>query len=187
MSKVVVVFHSGYGHTAKLAEAVAKGASSVEGSEVKLIPVAEAEAHWDDFQNADAIIMGAPTYMGSLSAEFKKFMEQSSKFWMTQSWKDKIAGGFTNSASLSGDKLSSILQLVVFAGQHSMIWVSVGVPAPTSDYGNTDNHNRMGSFLGVMSQSPHNSSPETAPPNGDLKTGESYGKRIAEYANRLKA
>ena len=107
MTKVVVVFHSGYGHTAKLAEAVAQGASSVNGAEVKLIPVAEAESHWDDFQNADAIIMGAPTYMGSLSAEFKKFMELSSKFWMQQSWKDKIAGGFTNSASLSGDKLPS--------------------------------------------------------------------------------
>ena len=159
----------------------------MNGAEVKLIPVAEAESHWNDLQSADAMIMAAPTYMGSLSAEFKKFMELSSKFWMQQAWKDNIAGGFTNSASLSGDKLNSLLQLVVFAGQHSMIWVSTGIPSPSSDYANTGNLNRLGSYLGVMAQSPASESFDIAPPIGDIETGIAYGKRVAEIASRLKS
>lgn len=187
MAKVLVVFRSGYGHTAKLAEAVAKGAGSVEGAEVKMIPFAEVEFHWNDFQSADAIIMGARPTWGVFQPSSKKFMELSSKFWMQQTWKDKIAGGFTNSASFSVDKLNSLLQLVVFVGQHSMIWVNTGIPAPSSDYANTGNLNRVGSYLGVMAQSPASESPDIAPPIGNIETGFAYGKRVAEIAPRLKS
>ncbi len=102
MSKVAIVFHSGYGHTAEVAKAVARGTKAVAGSDVQLIPVAEVDKHWDDLAAADAIIFGAPTYMGSVSAPFKAFMDASSKVWMTQGWKDKIAAGFTHSGSQGG-------------------------------------------------------------------------------------
>jgi len=82
--KVVVVYHSGYGHTVKIAEAVAKGAATVEGAVVSLIETEEAPTRWDILDEADAIIMGAPTYMGSLSAPFKAFMDAMSHLQPTR-------------------------------------------------------------------------------------------------------
>lgn len=122
MSKIVVVYHSGYGHTEVQAKAVARGAAKVEGSEVKLLNVEEAQQQWDTLNAADAIIFGSPTYMGSASAQFKGFMDASSSIWYQRGWKDKVAAGFTTSASQSGDKLNTLIQLTVFAAQHGMIW-----------------------------------------------------------------
>ncbi len=185
MTKIAVVYHSGYGHTAKQAEAVAKGAGSVAGAQVQLIGVADADKHWDDLAKADAIIFGAPTYMGSVSAPFKAFMDASSKAWFSLAWKDKIAAGFTNSASQSGDKLNSLIQLAVFAAQHGMVWVGTGLmPGNNSSKGSVEDVNRLGSFLGAMAQSNSDAPPELAPPPADLKTAELLGERVALAAKR---
>ena len=128
MRLIVIVYHSGYGHTAKQAEAVARGALSVAGVTAALIKVEEIDQHWAELEKADAIVFGSPTYMGSASAPFKAFMDASSKVWAAQGWKDKLAAGFTNSASQSGDKLSTLQQLAIFAAQHGMIWIGLGLP-----------------------------------------------------------
>ena len=69
MATIAVVFHSGYGHTLRMAQAVAQGAGA------ELVPIdAEgnvSEAGWETLSAADAIIMGSPTYMGSVSWQFK--------------------------------------------------------------------------------------------------------------------
>lgn len=179
MIKIAVVYHSGYGHTKKQAEAVARGASA------QLISVADVEAHWDDLAQADAIIFGAPTYMGSLSAEFKKFMEASSKPWFSQAWKDKIAAGFTNSASMNGDKLNSLVQLSVFAAQHSMIWVSLGMMPSNSSKAQRNDLNYLGSYIGAMAQSDSDMGADIVPPQGDLDTAEQFGKRVAEVTKQF--
>src|SRR6266700_2438460 len=111
MARIVIVYHSGYGHTAVQAEAVARGARGIAGAAVQLVKVEDADQHWPDLADADAIIFGTPTYMGSASAAVRTFMDTSSKPWAAQAWKDKIAAGFTNSASQSGDKLSTLQQL----------------------------------------------------------------------------
>jgi NAD(P)H dehydrogenase (quinone) len=130
MSKVCVVYHSGYGHTQKQAEAVAEGIASESGAECRLLPVAELESEeapaWAELDACDAMIFGSPTYMGSASAAFKQFMEASSKRWMEQRWADKLAAGFTNSGSQNGDKQNTLLQFVTFAAQHGMLWVNLG-------------------------------------------------------------
>lgn len=147
MAKVVVVYHSGFGHTAKQAEAVRQGAAAVPGVSVTLAPVEQIDAHWQDLDAADTIIFGAPTYMGSASAAFKGFMDASSKVWSTHKWKDKIAAGFTNSASHSGDKLNTLVQLSVFAAQHGMHWVNLGLmPGNNSSQGGPEDLNRIGSY-----------------------------------------
>src|SRR6202043_3828822 len=76
--KIVVVYHSGYGHTVKIAKAVASGAATLKGASVEPITAEDAPGRWELFDGADAIIMGAPTYMGSLSAPFKAFMDATS-------------------------------------------------------------------------------------------------------------
>lgn len=187
--RVAVVFHSGYGHTKVVAEAVARGAKEAK-ADVNVIQVDKhgqiSPEEWQTLDDADAIIFGAPTYMGSLSGSYKMFMDATSKPWMGQKWKDKIAGGFTNSMGMSGDKLSSMQQLVVLAGQHGMIWVSLGeLGAPSSAPHQRDPNaiNRVASYLGVMAQS-DNDSPEKTPPLGDIKTAEGYGARVANAAQR---
>ena len=108
--KIAIVYHSGYGHTEVVANHVAKGARDA-GAEVSIIKAEEVaksdEGPWDKLNEADAIIFGSPTYMGSASASMKAFMEASSKVWFTHGWKDKLAAGFTNSGAINGDKLNT--------------------------------------------------------------------------------
>lgn len=186
MTKISIVYHSGYGHTAKQAEAVALGAASVAGAHTQLVPVEKIDQHWSDLEAADAIIFGSPTYMGSVSAPFKSFMDASSKVWFQQKWKDKIAAGFTNSAGHSGDKLNTLIQLVVFAAQHSMHWVNLGLmPGNSSSTGSPEDLNRLSGYLGAMAQSNSDVAPEIAPAGSDLRTAAHLGQRVAEVAQRL--
>ena len=185
MSSIAIVFHSGYGHTKVVAEAVARGVEKVPGTSALLVPVEDVEQHWDALDAADAIVFGAPTYMGSASAPFKTFMDASSKKWYGSAWKDKIAAGFTNSASQSGDKLNTLFQLAIFAAQHSMVWIGTGLmPGNNNSKGSVEDLNRLGSFLGVMSQSNSDQGPDVAPPKADQQTAEHLGTRVAEAALR---
>jgi multimeric flavodoxin WrbA len=186
MTTIAIAFHSGYGHTRRQAEAVLAGAASVSGAAAKLYPVdALDEAQWAELDAADAIIFGAPTYMGSASAKFKEFMDASSKRWFTQAWKNKVAAGFTTSASQSGDKLNTLIQLMVFANQQAMIWVGLDImPGNNSSKGSVDDLNRLGSFSGAMAQANADQGAE-AMLESDLKTAERLGARVAETAAAL--
>jgi NAD(P)H dehydrogenase (quinone) len=185
MSQIAIVYHSGYGHTARQAEAVARGVRGSPGAAAHLIRAEAVEQHWPTLAAADAIIFGAPTYMGSLSAPFKAFMEASSKAWAAQAWKDKLAAGFTNSASQNGDKLASLQQLAIFAAQHGMVWVGLGLlPGNNTSTASPEDLNRLGSFLGAMAQSNADQGPEHGPTQADLRTAEHLGGRVAEAAAR---
>lgn len=184
---LAVVYHSRYGHTEVIAKAVAKGAAEVPETKVDLIRVQEdgtiTSKEWKRLESIDGIIFGAPTYMGSLSGPFKVFMDSTSKLFSKRIWQDKITGGFTNSGALSGDKLSSLLQLVVFTSQHGMVWVgSTSLPEQKAT---PESINRLGSYVGTMAQSSQ-ASPKDTPPTGDLKTAELYGHRIATALKRWK-
>jgi len=182
MTSVAVVYHSGYGHTAEVAKAVAHGANFVDGITAKLIRVEDVDKHWDDLDAADAIIFGAPTYMGSASAPFKAFMDASSKVWFKQGWKDKIAAGFTHSGSQGGDKYNTITQLFTLAMQHGMIWVGLGLmPGNNSSKGSVNDLNRLGSSTGSLTQSNTDQGAEAIPAS-DLKTAEHLGRRVALVA-----
>lgn len=187
MSKrIAVVYHSTYGHTEALAKSVLKGVQQVAGTESRLIPVSDAKNEWAWLESADAIIFGCPTYMGSTSAGFKAFMEESSAVWAEQKWKDKLAAGFTNSASQSGDKLNTLVDLAIFAAQHSMIWVSLGLmPGNNDSRASVNDINRIGSYLGAMAQSNKDQGPADAPPANDHETASMLGRRVAEIAGRF--
>jgi NAD(P)H dehydrogenase (quinone) len=181
MRKLVVAFHSGYGHTRKVAEAVVDGAAAVAGVEAGLIDLgAIDDAGWRRLAEADAIVFGAPTYMGGPSAQFKAFADASAKVWFTQGWKDKIAGGFTCSLTMSGDKYATLMAMVTLAMQHGMVWVGLGM-LPSERAGDPDQLNRLGSYLGLMAQA-DNLPPDQSPPPGDLETAFAYGQRIAGFA-----
>ena len=186
--RVAVVYHSGYGHTERQAMAVAAGARSVGDTDVLLIKVESAQDEWATLERADAIIFGAPTYMGSASAGFKTFMDATSRAVYAQglAWKDKVAAGFTNSASRSGDKLATLQQIAVFAAQHGMHWVNLGLPPGHNHSKSTeDTLNRHGYSLGAGAQSNADEGPAEAPPVADLRTAEHLGRRVATVAKEL--
>ncbi len=191
MANIVIAYHSGFGHTKAIAERVHAGAAGVSGVTATILNVEELPApgadrslggRWGELNAADAIIFGTPTYMGDVSWVFKRFMEYSSGIWFGQGWKDKIAAGFTNSGGLSGDKLQTLQTLMVFANQHSMLWVSTGV-TPSIYTGDGKNLNRLSSYSGLMTQADQGP-PDQTPPQGDRLTGEAFGARVAQATKR---
>jgi multimeric flavodoxin WrbA len=188
-AKVCVIYHSGYGHTARLAESVAAGVRRVDGVECLIVSVeelenAEADA-WSRIDQADAMIFGCPTYMGSPSAGIKKFMEMTSPRWFEQKWADKLAAGFTNSGSHNGDKQNTLVGLATFAAQHGMVWINLNIlPGNNTAKGTVDDPNRLGSCLGAMSQSNIDQGPDLVPPQTDLDTGARLGERVALCTRR---
>jgi multimeric flavodoxin WrbA len=187
--KIVVVYHSGYGHTEKIAQAVARGAAAVIGASAELVTAEAAQGRWELLDGADAIIMGAPTYMGSLSAPFKTFMDATSHLqYVEKRWAGKVAAGFTNGASRGGDKQNSLVQLMTFAAQHQMHWVNLGLNYGNNrSYTNEDILNRDSYTLGMVGQADMDLSGDVAPPPSDLRTAEFLGHRVAEVAQELSA
>ncbi|MEC5319323.1 flavodoxin family protein [Brenneria populi subsp. brevivirga] len=178
---ISIIYDSGYGHTQKQAEAIAEGVHSVSECKVQLIAVAEGPIDWETLAASDAIIFGSPTYNGTISARFKQFMEDSTRTaWVPQAWRNKIAAGFTNSGSMHGDKLNSLITLSLFAAQHGMVWVGLDLFPGKSD----DELNRVGGWLGAMAYS-KDESPELSPINSDLDTATYLGKRVAELTQRF--
>jgi multimeric flavodoxin WrbA len=182
MSKIVIVYHSGYGHTKKVAEAVA------EGSGGTLLAIdAEgnlSEGSWEQLAAATTIVFGSPTYMGSVSWQFKKFADASSKPWFSQAWKDKLAAGFTNSASMNGDKLSTLHYLFTLSQQHGMLWVGTGMMPSNSRAATRDDINYVASSSGLMTATPSDASVDQMVP-GDIATAKKFGERIAAATARF--
>ena len=181
MTQIAVVYHSGYGHTQRLAQAVAEGANA------QLVAIDAdgnlPEGGWETLAAASAIIFGSPTYMAGPSWQFKKFADASSKAWFSQSWKDKLFAGFTNSASTNGDKQITLDYLFHLAMQHGGLWVGNGMLPANSKAAQRDDVNWIGSFSGAMSQSPSDASAAEMFA-GDLETGRQFGRRVAAAAER---
>ena len=176
---IAIVYHSPYGHTAKVASFIAQGAQQA-GVQVHSMNIEQID--WDILDQSDAIVFGCPTYMGNLTSGLKLFMEQSSKRWLARAWQGKVAGGFTNGGGLSGDKLAVLQQINLFAMQHGMLWA--GLPMmPTGR--SAQDLNRMSSFLGLMTQS-DNAPVEITPPQGDLNTALWFGEYLGLLLNKFK-
>ncbi|MCA1978409.1 MAG: flavodoxin family protein [Thiobacillus sp.] len=181
MSKnIVVVYHSGYGHTRRVAEAVARGAQAA------LLPIDEhgnlPAAGWDAIAEARAVIFGSPTYLANVSWQFKRFIDASSAVWAKQGWKNKLAAGFTNSAGINGDKLMTLQTLVAMAQQHGMLWAGTGMMPSNVKASGREDLNYLASFTGLMTATPADAGVDEMHP-GDLRTAEAFGARIANIVH----
>jgi NAD(P)H dehydrogenase (quinone) len=194
VTNIAVVYQSGKGHTRFLAEAAQKGIQQVPDVSGQIFEIVGKDVHEGRFTNpvlmealdlSDGIIFGCATYMGSGSTIFKAFLEAAFlPHWLEQRWKDKIAAGFTNSASQNGDKLFTLLQLNVFAMQMGMIWVGVGdLPGNNWSGGARSDLNRLGTWVGAMGQS---NADEDKPSIGDIDTAERLGRRVALIGRRFR-
>jgi multimeric flavodoxin WrbA len=183
MSQIVVVYHSGYGHTQRIAQEVASGADA------DLLPI-DADGNlpdggWELLAAADAIVFGPPTYMGGPSWQFKKFADASSKAWFTRAWQDKFFAGFSVSASLNGDKGQTLAYLNTLASQHGGLWVSLGMMPANTQAATRNDVNNLGGSVGLMVQAPSDAGAD-AIPSGDVETARKFGERVAAVVGKFK-
>jgi multimeric flavodoxin WrbA len=184
---VVVAYHSGWGHTAVLAEAVADGARQADATATALAVDNITKSHWAALDGADAIVFGTPTYMGNVSAGFQTFAESTSGRCMSGAWRDKVAAGFTNSGGKSGDKLHSLMSILVLAAQQHMHWVNLGLaPGWTSSTSSEDDLNRLGFFLGAGAQTDTDVGADRMH-DSDVRTCRQLGGRVADVTAQLLA
>jgi len=184
MSKVALVYHSGYGHTQRVAQAVAQAARA----DVVVIDADGnvSESDWAVLDAATAIIMGSPTYMGMASWQFKKFADASSKRWFTRAWQNKLFAGFTVSASLNGDKGMTLAYMNTLASQHGGLWVSLGLAPANTQAATRGDVNNLGGSVGLLVQAPSDAGADKIP-QGDIDTAAKFGERVAALAAKWQA
>jgi NAD(P)H dehydrogenase (quinone) len=189
VSKIAIVYFSGYGHTARQAEAVRAGAQSVANALVNVYRINDTGdlpgGVLEELGLADAFIYGSPTYMGGPAWQFKKFADSSAKAFFARKWKDRLAAGFTNSASVNGDKYSTIQYFWTLSQQHGQLWIGTGLLPANMKANIPADLNWTAGFAGALAISPSDASPEEAPQSGDLETAKLLGKRVAEFAKLL--
>lgn len=181
-TNIVVAYHSITGTTAALAHGVLEGIATVDNAQPVELKIEghdliegrySNEASLDLITNAAGVVFGSPTFMGSVSAQFKAFADASSDLWADSMWSDKIAGGFTIGSNFSGDQLSSIQYMHLLASQHGMLWASLDLPGGD----NAKCRNRLGSQSGLVA---HSESGDIDPI--DLETARYLGKRVAQLS-----
>lgn len=187
MTTVSIIYHSGFGSTTKVAKRVTQGATSVDGVTAQSFAITAEQLNdvgqWQDdeimqkLQASDAIIFGSPTYMGMVSGLFKCFADATAPLWMEMAWKDKLAGGFTSSSHPSGDKVMTLHYMATLATQLRMIWVGTG-EAASHMTGSDEGIDKWGYYMGVGTLGTIQDG-ASVPDEGDLKTAEKYGERIA--------
>lgn len=144
MAKVLVLYHSTYGHTEKMAEAVAEGARSVEGVTVDIKRVAETVpeelarqsgykldqaapiARVEDLADYDAVIVGAGTRYGTAAAQMRQFWDQTGPMWAKGALTGKVGSAFASTATQHGGQETTLIGLIQTLLHHGM--VVVGLP-----------------------------------------------------------
>jgi NAD(P)H dehydrogenase (quinone) len=182
MPAVAIVYHSTTGTTGQLAQALLAGVQTVEQVQASVHRIDGEDIHQGRFVNekfievigqADAIVFGSPTYMGSVSAQFKAFADATGELWAARQWADKIAAGFTIGSNYAGDQLSTLQYLKTFASQHGMLWLGLDIPGGFE----SGVRNRLGSQSGLIAQTRDNTVHAD-----DLGTAKYLGARVAKFA-----
>lgn len=184
--KIVIVYHSVTGTTAQLAESIAAGCHSVTAVDLQLLRIEGKDITQGRYKNsavfeaidqADAVIFGSPTFMGSVSAQFKSFADATAgDHWGEQLWSDKVAAGFTVGTGYCGDTLHSLHYLQILAAQHGMLWTGLDLAGA----GDVKAPNRLGAQAGLIVRAVDGAIEEP-----DLQTAFYLGQRVVRVAGLL--
>jgi NAD(P)H dehydrogenase (quinone) len=203
--KVLVVYHSLYGHVLQLAHAVSEGAGKVGGVDVSMRRVDEFEeivrekvesdtyfrTTWEqqkdipvctleDLREADGIIIGCPTRYGNMTAQMKKLIDSTVQLWLEKSMEGKPVGVFTSTATTHGGQETTLLTMMVPLLHHGMI--ILGVPYSTPGMLHTEG--RGGTPYGATTIAGQKN--ELQPSDEDLEIARALGMRVAEAAKKLR-
>ena len=200
--KVNVVFYSMYGHTYRLAEAIAIGAGEVPGAEVALFQVPElvpaetlektgarrareAFSHLPfadpkDLATADAIIFGTPTRFGNMCAQMHNFLDQTGGLWAQNTFVGKVGSAFTSSSTQHGGQETTLIAFYITLLHLGMI--IVGLPY-SAQYQTTMSEITGGSPYGASTIS--GSSGSRMPSENELTMARFQGRHVATIAGKL--
>lgn len=117
MSKVLIVYYSRTSHTRHMAEAIGQGAGQVEGTEVDVRCVCEMDPR--ELLEYDAVVVGSPTYYGTMAAAVKQFFDDSVAFHGQLA--GKVGGAFASSANIGGGNETTILDILKALMIHGMV------------------------------------------------------------------
>jgi len=117
LTKVIVIYDSRTGNTKLMAQAVAKGSKSIPKTEVTVKKADQASL--DDLLNADAIIIGSPTYYGLMSAKIKDLLDRSVK--IHGKLEGKVGAAFTSSGGAASGAETTLLSTIEAMLVHGMI------------------------------------------------------------------
>lgn len=184
--KIAVIYFTKTDVTGKLAQAVINGIYDADPDATVLEHRIEGKeiiegrfinpTLFERLLECDAIIMGSPTYMGGVSAQFKAFADASSDYWSNQMWSNKVAAGFTCGSAPNGDQTSTLNYLITLASQHGMYWVGLDLAHGYRDQG----LNRLGCQLGVVALSVDGVADEV-----DLLSAKYLGQRVVGLVSKL--
>jgi len=198
MPKVLVLYHSTYGHLEAMAEAVAEGARSVEGAVVDIKRVAETVpdelarssgykmdqaapiATVADLENYDAIIVGAGTRFGTVAAQMRNFWDQSGGVWFQGKLVGKVGGAFTATATQHGGQETTLIGMIQTLMHHGL--VVAGLPYSFAGQMRLDE---------VTGGSPYGATTITGgdgsrmPSENELDGARFQGRHIAEVARKM--
>jgi len=139
MPKILVLYHSTYGHVEAMAEAVAEGARQVEGAvvDIKRVPETVPEelarksgykmdqaapvATVDDLANYDAVIIGAGTRFGTAASQMRNFLDQTGGLWFKGGLVGKVGSAFTSSATQHGGNETTLIGMIQTLLHHGMV------------------------------------------------------------------
>ena len=139
MPKILVLYHSTYGHVEAMAEAVAEGARQVEGAvvDIKRVPETVPEelarksgykmdqaapvATVDDLANYDAVIIGAGTRFGTAASQMRNFLDQTGGLWFKGGLVGKVGSAFTSSATQHGGDETTLIGMIQTLLHHGMV------------------------------------------------------------------
>ncbi len=197
MPKVLVLYHSVYGHVEKMAEAVAQGARDAGATvDIKRVPelvpedVAKA-AHFKldqkapiatvgDLANYDAIIVGAGTRFGRMPSQMASFLDQAGGLWAKGALHGKVGGAFTSTATQHGGNETTLLSIITNLLHFGMVIVGL-------DYGHagqmTLDEITGGSPYGATTIAGGNGARQ--PSENELQGARYQGRKIAETAAKL--
>lgn len=116
-ARMLVCYYSRTGHTQHMAEAIAEAAGAIEGLSVELKSVGELDV--GELRDADAIIMGSPTYYGTMAAELKGLIDESVAFHGQLA--GKVGGAFASSANVGGGNETTVMDILKAMLIHGMV------------------------------------------------------------------
>ena len=172
--KAVVVYHSQFGHTKKLAYAIAEGASEVDGTTVQVVPVRDA-SH-EDLLEADVIFWGSPNHFGNMSVPMKRFVDGTVALFDEGKLAGKVGSVFSCSEALHGDQEYALWSLLIPMLQHGMVVVGLDPREPAND--------KFGYHFGVGASSLGREAAEK-PDTEELAVARAMGRCAASVAQDL--
>lgn len=180
MKTVAIIYHSRQGHTQFIAQQIQTGILSHKNIKADLLNAEDIIINSPKILiQYDGLIWGSPTYLGGVSSKLKQLMDATGPLWKQQSFKGKLAAGFTVSSLPAGDKQSTLISIFTFCMQHGMLWVGNPIlPEQHQGVVYAQAANRLGSWSGLMAQAEHDSSPDRFD-EGDIKTARLFGNNFA--------